>query len=177
MSEVEILGKLGLTRWSIVKESTCYLRDLGLIPGLGRSPHGGHGNQLQYLAMENPHGRGHWWTIVRVVTKSCRRLSTDIGEIKCRLYVLFLVTQSCQILASLLTVAYQVPLSMGILQAGIWEWVAVPSSRGSSQHKDQTQVFHIAGRFFPVWATREASSLYGTLQYLSIFYNLIVLWF
>ena len=36
----------------------------------------------------------------------------------------------------------------GILQARILEWVAFPSSRGSSQPRDQTQVSHIAGRFF-----------------------------
>ena len=42
----------------------------------------------------------------------------------------------------------------GILQARILEWVAVPFSRGSSQHRDQTQVSHIAGRLFTIWATR-----------------------
>ena len=36
----------------------------------------------------------------------------------------------------------------GILQARILEWVTVPFSRGSSQPRDQTQVSHIAGRFF-----------------------------
>ena len=46
------------------------------------------------------------------------------------------------------TVACQAPVSMGILQARILEWVAIPSSRGSSQSRDQTQVFHIAGTFF-----------------------------
>ena len=35
-----------------------------------------------------------------------------------------------------------------ILQARILEWVAFPFSRGSSQPRDQTQVSHIAGRFF-----------------------------
>ena len=35
-------------------------------------------------------------------------------------------------------------------------WVAMPSSRGSSQPRDQIQVSHIAGRFFTGWATREA---------------------
>ena len=44
----------------------------------------------------------------------------------------------------------------GILQAEILEWVATPSSRGTSQPRDQTQVSSIAGRFFTVWATREA---------------------
>ena len=43
----------------------------------------------------------------------------------------------------------------GILQARILEWVAFPFSRGSSQPRDQTQVSHIAGRFFTSWVTRE----------------------
>ena len=43
----------------------------------------------------------------------------------------------------------------GILQARILEWVAVSSSRGSSQPRDQTWVFCIAGRLFTNWATRE----------------------
>ena len=53
------------------------------------------------------------------------------------------------------TVALQAPLSMGILQARILEWVAMPSSRESSQPRDQTQISRIAGGFFTVWATRE----------------------
>ena len=36
----------------------------------------------------------------------------------------------------------------GIFQARILEWVVFPFSRGSSQPRDRTQVFHIAGRFF-----------------------------
>ena len=43
-----------------------------------------------------------------------------------------------------------------ILQAKILGWVAFPFSSGSSQPRDQTQVSHIAGRFFTSWATREA---------------------
>ena len=46
------------------------------------------------------------------------------------------------------TVAYQVPLSMGILQARILVWVAMPSSRGSSQPRNRTGVSCISGRFF-----------------------------
>ena len=45
---------------------------------------------------------------------------------------------------------------MGILQARILEWVTMPSSKGSSQPRDQTQVSHIAGGFFTFLATREA---------------------
>ena len=44
----------------------------------------------------------------------------------------------------------------GILQARTLEWVAFPSSRGSSQARDQTQVSHIAGGFFTSWGIREA---------------------
>ena len=46
-----------------------------------------------------------------------------------------------------------------ILQARILDWVAMLSSRGSSQPRDLTQVFYvscIAGRYFTIWATREA---------------------
>ena len=43
----------------------------------------------------------------------------------------------------------------GILQARILQWVAFPCSRGSSQPRDWTQVFRIAGRFFISWAVRE----------------------
>ena len=44
----------------------------------------------------------------------------------------------------------------GILQARILEWVAIPFSRRSFQFRDQTQVSRITGRFFTIWATREA---------------------
>ena len=50
----------------------------------------------------------------------------------------------------------------GILQTRILEWVVMPSSRGSSQPRDRTQVSHIAGGFFTVWATREAQNPYQT---------------
>ena len=58
------------------------------------------------------------------------------------------------------TVTSQVPLSMGILQARILEWFAIPSSRDSSQLKDQTQVSCISGGFFTIWATRAACSIF-----------------
>ena len=54
------------------------------------------------------------------------------------------------------TVAHQTPLAMRILQARILEWVAIPSSRGFSQHRDPKQVSCIAGRFFTMWTTGEA---------------------
>ena len=39
------------------KESSCNVGNLDSLPGLGRSPGGGHGNPLQYSCLENPHGQ------------------------------------------------------------------------------------------------------------------------
>ena len=51
------------------KESACNVGDLGLIPGLGRSPGGRHGNSLQYSCLENSMGRGAWRAAVHGVTR------------------------------------------------------------------------------------------------------------
>ena len=44
--------------------------DVGLIPVLGRSPGGRHGNPLQYSCVENPMDTGAWWATVHKVIKS-----------------------------------------------------------------------------------------------------------
>ena len=49
--------------------------DICSIPGLGRSPGGGHGNPLQYSCLENPMDRGAWWATVHGIAKSLTRLS------------------------------------------------------------------------------------------------------
>ena len=49
------------------------IRDMGSIPGLGRSPGGGHGNPLQYSCLENPVDRGAWQATVHGVAKSQTR--------------------------------------------------------------------------------------------------------
>ena len=54
------------------------------------------------------------------------------------------------------TVAHQAPLSMGILQGRILKWVAMPSSRESSQPRDRAQVSGIACGFFTDWAAGKA---------------------
>ena len=46
------------------------VRDVGSIPGLGRSPGGGHGSPLQYSCLENPMDRGAWWDAVHGATES-----------------------------------------------------------------------------------------------------------
>ena len=75
---------------------------------------------------------------------------------RCHLAMKVKATQSCPILCDLMD--YTV---YGILQARKPEWVAFPFSRGSSQPRDQTQVCHIAGRFFTSWATREAQEYWS----------------
>ena len=53
----------------MVKNLPANAGDTSLIPGSGRSPGGGSGNQLQYSCLENPSDRGTWWATVLRVTK------------------------------------------------------------------------------------------------------------
>ena len=53
-----------------------------------------------------------------------------------------IVAQSCRPFATPWTVAHRAPLSMGILQARILDWVAMPSSRGSSHPRSNTGLSH-----------------------------------
>ena len=50
------------------------IRDMGSIPGSGRSPGGGHGNLLQYSYLENPIDRGAWRATVHRAAKSWTQL-------------------------------------------------------------------------------------------------------
>ena len=50
------------------------ITDVGLIPGLGRSLGGGHGNPLKHSCLENPMDRGGWQATVHWVSKSQTRL-------------------------------------------------------------------------------------------------------
>ena len=52
-------------------------RDVGSIPGSGRSFRVGNGNPLQHSCLENPRDGGAWWATVHGVSKSQTRLSTD----------------------------------------------------------------------------------------------------
>ena len=57
------------------KESACNVGDLGSVPGLGRSPGGGHGKPLQYSCLENSMYRRTWQATVHGVAKSWIQLS------------------------------------------------------------------------------------------------------
>ena len=52
-----------------------YARDMGLIPGSGRSPGVGNGNPLQYSSLKNLMNREGWWVAVHGVAKSWMQLS------------------------------------------------------------------------------------------------------
>ena len=82
-----------------------------------------------------------------------------LNTIDCILKIIVLCTlllSHVQLFATPWTIACEAPLSMGILQARILEGSAMPSSRGSPQPRNWTQVSCIAGGFFTIWATREA---------------------
>ena len=53
------------------------VRDVGSVPGLGRSPGGGHGNPIQNSSLENPKDRGAWRAMVHRIAESdmMKRLS------------------------------------------------------------------------------------------------------
>ena len=57
------------------------IKDVGLIPGSGRSPGGGHGNSLQYSCLENPMDRGAWRATVNWVAKSRTQLEKQLLEL------------------------------------------------------------------------------------------------
>ena len=73
------MGFLGFPGGSVSKESTCNAGDLGSIPGLGRSPGGGHGNPLQCSCLDSAYeqrssvGYNPWG---RKESDTTKRLST-----------------------------------------------------------------------------------------------------
>ena len=60
---------MGFPSGSVVKNPPANAGDMGLIPGLGRSPREGNGNPLQYSCLENPLDKGAWWATVHGVAK------------------------------------------------------------------------------------------------------------
>ena len=69
---------LGLPGGSAVKNPPVNAgdtREVGLIPGSGRSSREGNGNSLQYSFLENPMDRGSWWATVLGVAKRWTQLS------------------------------------------------------------------------------------------------------
>ena len=55
---------MGFPGGEVVENLPARAGDMGLIPGLGKSPGEGNGNPLQYSCLENPIDRGAWWAII-----------------------------------------------------------------------------------------------------------------
>ena len=124
---ITITDYIGLPSWLSSKESACNAEatgDVGLIPGLGRSLGGEHGNLLQYSCLENPHrqrslaGYSPWGLKESDRTEGLTLtiLVAELGPTLCD-------PMDCGLPGSCV---------QGILQARILEWVATSSSRGSS---------------------------------------------
>ena len=62
-----------IKKFQYKNKSACNDGHLSLIPGLGRSPGGGHGNTLQYSCLENPHGQR---SLVGYSPWGCKELDT-----------------------------------------------------------------------------------------------------
>ena len=108
-----------------------------------------------------------WFSFILFQTVLHHRLSRDTEyrslcyTVRLHAHLFYMpVCVSCSIVTPQ-TAVHQAPLSMGILQARILEWVAIPSSRGSSQPRDQTQVSSIADGSITFWATREAQEYWS----------------
>ena len=67
----------GFPESSVGKESACNERDLGSIPGWGRSPGGGNSNPVQYSWLKNPVDRGAWWAAVPGVAERQTQVRTE----------------------------------------------------------------------------------------------------
>ena len=143
LTGVSLTLAVGISSW-LAQQSTAGTPDLGC----GVSPHSPHfwpwtwGISFQLLATPVLYS----WNVMKTKYHQILQLKCQWRAVLSRIWHF----------ATPWTVAHQAPLSMGILQARILEWVAMPSSRGSSQPRVWTQVSHIEGRFFTIWATREA---------------------
>ena len=82
------------------------------------------------------------------------------------------VAQSCPTLCNPMDCSPPGSSVHGILQESLVQWVAIPFSKGSSRPRDQTQVSFIAGRFFTIWTTREASEGRASNSPFKIFFRL-----
>jgi len=101
--------------------------------------------------------RDAWRAAVHVVTKSQTRLS-DWTELN---WLCMLLAQLCLTVCDPKDCSHPGSSVHGIFQGRILEWVAISSSRGSSQPRDQIPiscVSCIAGRFFTHWAIKEPFS-------------------
>ena len=90
------------------------VRDVGSIPGSGRSPRGGHGNPLQYSCLENPIDRGVWWATVHRVAKSWTRLKRHSMHTQNPLTASILIQEPVSVALQLHVLISNLPLSLSL---------------------------------------------------------------
>ena len=124
---------------------------MGSISGSERSLARGHGNPLQYSCLENPMIRETRWAIVYRVTQTqigLKGLSTHYekkyGVSLCCVCVCAQQLQLCPTLCDPVDCSPPASSVHGIFPARILEWVAMSSSRGSSQPRDQTCISQVS---------------------------------
>ena len=136
----------------------------------------GNGKPLQCSCLENPRDGGAWWAAVYEVTQSRTRLkwlnscsNSVLPPLSPQAWLpnSKLVYHHCACLVAQLYPTLCDPMDFSppgssihvIFQVRTLEWVAISSSRGSSQSRDQTCISCVSctvGRFFIHWAMREA---------------------
>ena len=112
------------------------LRDMGSIPGSGRSPRGGHGNPLQYSCLENPMDRGAWWVTVHRVTKIwawLKWLNAHAHILDTAASAAAKSHQSVRLCATPETAAHQAPPSLGFSRQEPWSGLPFPSPLHESE--------------------------------------------
>ena len=119
---------------------------------------------------------------INTQTRNCNSESNtckNTAELQLYTYISYYVCwylSHVLLFATLSTIAHQAPLSTEFSR----EWIAIPFSRGSSRPTNWTQVFCITGRFFTIWATKEAH--YKTMLTILImlyyipYYSFILYW-
>ena len=122
-----------------VTKSWIHLSNFTFFPSI--VPFGeGNGNPLQCSYLENSMKRGAWWDTVYGLQRVGHDEATNTHtHTHTHTYIALCDPVDCSLPGF---------SAHGIFQARVLEGVAMPSSRGSSQPRDRTQVSHIAGRFF-----------------------------
>ena len=114
----------------------------------------------------------HSWTVLILSLLACLLLGrlfnhsepvSSSAKMRNMVKVKMLVDQSCPTLCDLMDCRLPGSSVHRILQARTLEWIAISFSGGSSWPRDRTLVSFLAGRFFTVWATREA--LWGKIKW------------
>ena len=93
-------------------------------------------------------------------------MSICFSPVAWKYFCIVLFDQSCPTLCDYMDSSPPVSSVHEIFQARIPDWIAIPFSTGSSQPRNWTRVSYTAGRFFTIWATREAHFyIIGILTY------------